>query len=149
MAINELVTGKDAILDDCRVIQATLTDCSALDKEAMDLQRELEVVIELARQCISENAVAAHDQTAYQEKYNGYVERYEHLKSRAEELEGLRDARQAKADLLGGFMFALNELDGVLSEFDENLWLAAIDKATVKENGQIVFTFYNGMEIIE
>lgn len=147
MAVNELATDKEAILDDCRVIQATLTDCSAIDKESADLQRELEVVIELARRCIMENAEAAMDQAAYQEKYNGYVERYEQLKSRAEELMSLRDARQTKADLLGGFMFALGELDGVLTNFDERLWLTSIDTATVKDDGKVVFAFYNGMEI--
>ena len=69
------------------------------------------------------------------------------MKARTEELEKLRDARKAKADLLGGFMLALEKLDGVLTAFDDQLWLTAVDRATVKHDGQIVFTFYNGMEI--
>ena len=69
------------------------------------------------------------------------------MKARTEELEKLRDARKAKADLLGGFMLALENLDGVLTAFDDQLWLTAVDRATVKHDGQIVFTFYNGMEI--
>ena len=146
-ALNELVTDKGAVLDDCRVIRDTLTDCSSIEQELADLKREVEVVTELARRCISENAQTAQDQEAYQQKYDGYVAQYEQMKARTEELEKLRDARKAKADLLGGFMLALEKLDGVLTVFDDQLWLTAVDRATVKHDGQIVFTFYNGTEI--
>ena len=55
--------------------------------------------------------------------------------------------RQAKADLIGGFMFAVYERKVGITEFDNTLWLAVVQKATAYHDGRLVFTFQSGMEI--
>lgn len=62
-------------------------------------------------------------------------------------LQKQKKQRQAKADLIGGFMFALHELEDGVTEFDNTLWLAVVQKATAYHDGRLMFTFQNGMEI--
>ena len=144
---NQLLDGKDALLEDCRIMQDHLTNCSAIDAELDELLREIAVVTELTQRCIQENARSAQSQEEYAERYNGYVARYEKTKAKVDALQEQKKQRQAKADLIGGFMFTLHELEDGVTEFDNTLWLAVVQKATAYHDGRLVFTFQNGMEI--
>ena len=86
-AFNKLLGSKDALLEDCRLMQTALTDCSAIDAELDGLLREIEVVTELTQRCIQENAQSAQSQEEYTERYNAYVARYEKAKARADALQ--------------------------------------------------------------
>ena len=44
-AFNAILDSKDNILEDCRLMQATLTDCTGIDEEIQTLLEEIEVVI--------------------------------------------------------------------------------------------------------
>ena len=60
-ALNAIIESKDNILEDCRLIQATLTDCTGIDKEIQTLLEEIEVVTELTKRCIAENSQTAQN----------------------------------------------------------------------------------------
>ena len=128
-------------------MQSHLTDCSAIDAELDSLLREIEVVTELTRRCVQENAYSAQSQKDYVERYNGYVARYETAKAKVDALRQQKENRLAQADAIGGFMFALSEQGCELTEFDEPFWIAMIQKATVHHDGRLVFIFQNGVEI--
>ncbi len=147
-AYNSLLTDRDAILDDCRTMLNALTDCTAIDAELAELLREAEVITELTRRCIEENASHAQSQEEYTERYRGYEERYETVKRKVERLQEQRTARREEADRIGAFMFELHENDTPLTEFDNKLWLAVVDKVTVKEDGRLIFRFRNGREVV-
>jgi DNA invertase Pin-like site-specific DNA recombinase len=146
-AFNKLLDGKETLLEDCRLMQLTLTDCSDIDAKLDALRQEIEVVTELTRRCVEENSHSAQSQEAYAERYNGYVARYEAAKAKAEKLQNVRSQRTAKADEIGAFMFALAEYDSGVTEFDDRLWAATVQKATVYQDGRLVFTFQNSAEI--
>ena len=101
---------------------------------------------ELTKRCIAENSQTAQNQEEYAARYNGFVERYEKAKSRVEELRSIKTERQAQADAIGAFMFEVQEL-GILTEFDEKLWLTVIDTVTVHADGRMTFKFQGGTEI--
>ena len=73
--------------------------------------------------------------------------RYEKAKTRVDTLQEQKKQRQTRADIIGGFMFAVHERDAGVTEFDNALWLAVVQKATAYHDGRLVFTFQNGMEI--
>ena len=146
-AVNSLVENRDALLEDCRLIQKTLTDCNEIDARLDTLMQEIEVVSELTKRCIEENAQNAQDQDAYAERYNGLVERYERTKAEVDDLQRRKAERQAKAENIGAFMFELVERQDAITEFDDRLWLATVDKATVYSDGRLVFLFQNGTEV--
>ena len=75
--LNAIIESKDNILEDCRLMQATLTDCTGIDTEIESLLEEINVMTELTKRCISENSQTAQNQEEYAARYNGFVERYE------------------------------------------------------------------------
>lgn len=145
-AINLLTADKEALLDDCRLIQETLTDCTELEAKLVEMLAELEVVTELTRKLVSENASSSQNQAEYADHYNTLVDRYEKAKARAEKLQKLIVERQAKADAIGAFIFEVHEIGPVL-EFDETLWFKLIDHVTAYHDGRLVFSFSNGSDI--
>lgn len=54
-ALNAIIESKDNILEDCRLMQATLTDCTGIDTEIESLLEEIDVVTELTKRCIAED----------------------------------------------------------------------------------------------
>lgn len=75
------------------------------------------------------------------------VERYEKLQKKSFSLQKQKEERLAKRDLIGGFILELSKCKELLTEFNEQLWIAAVDKVTVFQNGGLVFTFKDGTEI--
>ena len=146
VAFNAILDNKDSILDDCRLIQTTLTDCTGIDAEIESLLEEIDVVTELTKRCIAENSQTAQNQIEYAARYNGFVERYEKAKAQLERLRTTKAEREAQAEAIGAFMFEVQELDA-LSEFDEKLWLSVIDTVTVHADGRLTFKFQGGTEI--
>ena len=145
-AFNAVLDGKDNILEDCRLMQATLTDCAGIDAEIESLLEEIDVVTELTKRCIAENSQTAQNQEEYTARYNGFVERYEKAKAQLEQLRTTKTVREAQTEVIGAFMFEIQELDA-LTEFDEKLWLTVIDTVTVHADGRLTFKFQGGTEI--
>ena len=145
-AYNTLMTDKTQLLDDCRIMQTVLSDCLALDAEIPALQEEIDVVAGLIRKCVEENSRDAQNQSEYGARYNGYVERYETAQNKLEGLQREHMLRQAKADAIGAFMFAISEQDA-LTDFDARLWTATTRSVTVHSDGRMAFHFLTGAEI--
>ena len=145
-AYNKLTNDKAQLLDDCRIIQSVTSDCTEIEAEIGGLQEEMDVVAGLIRKCVEENSRDAQNQEEYAARYNGYVERYETSKTKLERLRSEHAQRQAKADGIGAFMFAISEQD-VLTEFNAKLWTATVSTVTVFEDGRMVFHFLAGADI--
>ena len=146
-AFSTLFYSKDDLLENCELVKAKYADCSAIDTEIAALLREIEVLTELTRKCVEENAANVQNQDEYTAHYNGYVERYNTAKTKIEGLEQERTLRLARVDAFDAFIRAVKDVDTVPAEFDDRLWLKTIDTVTVKDDGKLVFRFQNGMEI--
>ncbi|MEA4964889.1 MAG: hypothetical protein VB055_03565 [Oscillospiraceae bacterium] len=146
-AFDNLLDGKDALLENCEQVKAKYTDCTAIDAELAELLREIDVVTELTRKCVEENAASAQNQDEYAARYSGYVERYNTTKSKVKALEQERTLRLARADAFDHFIFAIRNIETAPDSFDDALWQKVIDTVTVKSNGTLVFKFQNGVEI--
>ncbi len=117
---------------------------TALEDEEITLQEESDVVLELMRKNVSENARAVQDQTEYQRRYNTLVERYDKAKNRLAEVSKTISMRNAKRQELERFLRVLKKQDGLLTKFDEDLWLATVHQMVVKE---VLFIFKDGTEL--
>ena len=142
-ALNAVIDSKDSILEDCRLMQTTLTDCTSIDAEIENLLEEIDVVTELTKRCIAENSQTPQNQDEYVVRYNGFVERYEKAKAQLEQLRATKAAREAQAEAIGAFMFEVQELD-TITDFGEKLWLTIIDTVTVHADGRMTFKFQGG-----
>lgn len=65
------------------------------------------------------------------------------------ELEELKRERQSKSLMLNGFIQNLKSCQEALLEFDDRIWIAAIDKVVVQPDGKLVFRFKDGTEILK
>ncbi len=146
-AFNRVIEDKERIIGDFDAIIEVLTDISSLDKESTKLRDECAVVMELIRKCVEENAHSAMDQSEYQERYNELVDRYETAKRRLDAIADEKQARAAKRESISRFLTDLKRLDGLLAEFDEELWYATVDTMTVRLEREAIVTFKNGTEI--
>ena len=135
--------------EDIRLIQDALCDCTELDAQQMALEEDMEIISELIRQCIAENSIMAQNQTAFTEKYERLTNRYEKMKQQYTAIEAERQRRKEQCDRIAAFSKMLTEQAELPIDFSENLWLAAVDHATVNANEIVTFTFKDGTEITE
>ena len=131
-AYNRLITNKDAVIAACVEAKDILTDTTKIEKEMTELKSEINVVAELTRKCINENSSSAQNQEEFTEKYNGYVEKYEKLKIRSDALAAEMDRKETTGRNIERFLLALSTEENILTEFDDSLWLATVDRVIVK-----------------
>jgi len=147
VAFNILMGSRDELLANCRLAQEVLCDCSAIETELAELQSEIEVVSELMRKSIYENARFGVNQDEYNQRYQGYIERHRIVTEQVADLEDQRRKRQNKLLTLERFIREIETCPLVFDEFDECLWLAAADKVIVNVANDIQFTFRDGTVI--
>jgi len=133
--------GSGSMFDLCDI------DGNGMDAKQKAVLQEIEIVAELTRKYIMENSITAQNQDEYNEHYNALVERYNKEKAKSLSLQKQKEERLAKRDLIGGFMIELSKRKELLTEFDENLWVSIIDKATVFHDGRVIFEFKDGTKI--
>ena len=146
-AFNRLVTERDEVIANARLVRQTLCDTTALVEERTKLQQELAVLVEMTQNCIAENARIAQDQGAYQKRYNGLVERYEKARSRFDEMTETIAQRSAKSERLAGFIRTLEAQKEPVAGFDERLWGCMVDYVTVGVDGGMTVVFRDGAEM--
>ncbi|EYE87376.1 hypothetical protein Q428_13620 [Fervidicella metallireducens AeB] len=142
-----MIENKEEILRGYEDIIQTLTDTSKLDMESIKLQNELEIVTEMIRNCVEENAHKALNQTEYEEKYKALVEKYESIKKGLERINDKRFEQSAKKENILEFIKELKQREDLITDFDEELWLGTVDKVVMNVDGKISFVFKDGMEV--
>ena len=146
-AINLLLSDRENLIQDCHLAKGLLCDTTAIDIELAELQNEIEVVTELSRKAIFENARTAVNQAEWNEKNNNYLERHKKATERMDELDAAKRERIGKGKIIDGFIRDIKNCPLAISEFDEKLWLATIDHVSVCHNSNMAFMFKNGTEI--
>jgi len=146
-AFNDRLESKAEILAAYDKVLRVLTDNSALEAEAATLEDECEVIMELTRKAVQENAATAMDQVEYRKKYEGLVARYEAATARLTEIENLRLERSAKWTNISRFLQSLVKYGDLVTEFDEELWYITTDSITVYGDGRLAVRFRDGSEV--
>ena len=146
-ALSTLLSDREELLKDSRIILAELDDNTAIDTECDNLIEEMDMLSAHIQKCVAENAVQAINQDEYINRYNALVERHEKAQKRYVTLQKKRDRRLRQADVMGGFLFAITELDTLQLQFNPTLWHTTVDHVTVYANERLVFHFRNGCEV--
>jgi hypothetical protein len=146
-AFNSLIQNKAEILDVYAAIIQSLTDTTGLNAESKALQEECDVLMELIRKSVDENANSAIDQSDYMIRYTALLERYETAKNRLKTVNEQRQERKIKRENISRFICTLKKNDSLLTEFDEELWVATVDKVIVQSEHEITFLFKDGTEL--
>ena len=147
LAFNTLMSNRDSIIEDCRLVQSTLCDTEEIDTKIAELTREIEVVTELSRKAIYENARTAQSQIDFNKRNEEYLKRHSKATNRIEKLEKEKQERLAKYNTLERFTTDIEKRPLVLEHWDKELWLIAVDSVIVTTDGLMTFRFKGGAEI--
>ena len=146
-AANKLLATKAAVIANGREMQALLFDTTELEAEQAQLLEETQVVSDMVQQAIQENARTAQNQTEYQKRYDGLVQRFDRAKTRLEEVTAEIQEKQTASANMGAFLSTFEQMPDALTEFTLESWHSMVDFATVYSIDDIRFTFKNGQEI--
>ena len=89
----------------------------------------------------------ALDQAEYQKRYDGLTERYNEAKSKLDAVTEQIADKKARRATIEEFLKVLQEQDGLVTEFQPNLWCGLVDFMTVYATDDVRITFRNGAEI--
>jgi hypothetical protein len=146
-AWNTIDSIREETIANCRLAIDSLFDFSALDEAIRDKLGEIEVLTELSKRHINENAIKQYDQAAYQKRYNELLEKYHTLSAELVALEQQRTERKLLAARLTTFVNTMEQNNQMLATFSETLWSAVVEKAIVHPDGIITFMLIDGTEI--
>jgi len=142
IAINELLGTREEVIANCQIARDVLCDSSEIDTKLDELRHEIDVIAGLSRKAIVENAHKAQDQNVFNELTDGYQKRHRVLTEQVAELEVIKRDRLSRGLVIGGFIRELRTRPLVIDEFDERLWMAAVERVTVGVDGGILCQFF-------
>ena len=145
-AYNRMMENREQIIKDCETMRRALTDFAELDAEIEQQLEETQVVAELVKAVVKENASTAQSQEAYLKKYEALTERYKKAATELERLQNLRTTHRQKDKKMALYIRTLKKQPVVLREWSDTIWTVMVEKAIVHRNGEITFVFYNGTE---
>lgn len=138
-----MIENKGAIIQDCEEVILSLIDTKTIDDEVVKLEEECEVIVELMKSLIYDNSRKPMNQEEYNQKYNFYTNRYETTKDKLTKAKEKKQDLVVRHDKIDAFINHLKLNDNLLSEFDEKLWYAMVDKVIVDIDGTVHFKFKN------
>jgi site-specific DNA recombinase len=146
-AYNQLMQNRSEIVSDCESMRKLLTDFTSLDAEIDRQMEETQVVAELVKAAVKENASTAQSQEAYLKKYESLTARYETAAKELERLQAERTRLGQQDKAMGLFIRTLKRQPERMDTWDDTIWMVMVEKAIVHRDGSITFIFYNGTEI--
>ena len=146
-AYNRMMENREQIIKDCETMRRALTDFAELDAEIERQLEETQVVAELVKAAVKENASTAQSQEAYLKRYEALTERYEKAAAELERLQNLRTTQRQKDKEMALYIRTLKKQPVVLREWSDTIWTVMVEKAIVHRDGAITFVFKNGTEV--
>ncbi len=146
-AYNRLMQNRKQVIEDCELMRRVLTEFGALDADNERQLEETQIVAELVKTAVRENALTAQSQEAYLKKYDALTKRYKTAAAELERLQSLRILRSQQDKAMALFIRTLKKQPEVLDAWDDTIWTVMVEKAIVHKDGQITFVFFNGTEI--
>ena len=124
-----------------------LSDTAEIEKRIADATTEIEIVAGLVEKLVQENASKIQDQDDYETRYKSLTERYDKAKDELETANNELLLKKARQKNLEAIVTKMEELDTVLLEWSDEIWLMLIEEAVAHENGTLTFKFKNGYNI--
>ena len=140
-AANKLLMNKDEVIVNCREMMNLLFNTTELKAEQATLLEETQLIFDMVKQTICENAHVALNQTEYQKRYASLTQRFETAKQRLETVMAELDQMQTQRANIDAFLEGFEALPDTLTEFNLENWHSLVEYATVYSADDIRFTF--------
>ena len=146
-AVNKLLSGKENLLENLVQVKEQICDTAELEIESKRLMEEMQMLSDMVKNHINENARIAQDQKEYQKKYDELVSRYDAAKKKYDDVSEEIQQRRTKKELLDAFSKNIKSRATLLTEFDDGLWGTLVDFMTIYGKNDFGITFRDGTEI--
>lgn len=146
-AFNELLKGKDFIVEDTKALMTHLTNMANQEEATTRLRDEMAGISQSVRTLVDRSARGDIDSNTYEREYRQLAERYEDLENQLKAMEAECEKRKMQRSAMVRFLKSLKRTTAPVNDFTPQLWNAVVEKATITADGSVVFTFKNGMEI--
>ena len=147
LAYNETMTDKQRIINGTKEVIDLLSDTNEIEKRINDAIAEIEIVAALVENLVQENAIKIQNLDDYEARYQSLIERYDKAKDELEKANDELLQKKARQKNLEAIVTKMEELDTVLLEWSDEIWLMRIEEAVAHENGTLTFKFKNGYNI--
>ena len=141
------MTDKQRIINDTKEVIDLLSDTNEIEKRIADATTEIEIVAALVEKLVQENASKIQNQDDYETRYQLLTERYDKAKDELETANNELLLKKARQKNLEAIVAKMDELDTVLLDWSDEIWLMLIEEAVAHENGTLTFKFKNGYNI--
>jgi len=142
-----LMGNRDGVITNCELLRMMVSDCTEIDAGISKLEQEIEVITELVKKCVNENALTIQSQDKYQQRYDGLVKCYEKAVAKNDSLSAERASRLDRSRELHIFIESIKAQPLLIDAWDDYLWTSLVESGTVMQDGSVVFKFVNGTEI--
>ena len=146
-AVNQLMENKAEIIRSFEAIKDRVFNSSNDETKLKSFETERLEIIRDMEQLTAENARAVMDQRAYQSRFEQLSTQYAEVNEQLAALnEQVKDKcyRKTKTQL---FIRELENMDGLVTEFSDELWHALAEHVEVHGKEDVRFTFRNGMGV--
>jgi DNA invertase Pin-like site-specific DNA recombinase len=146
-ALNQILAVRDDYFAEYETVVAELTDTAAIDRQIEKLTAGSVETYNAIAAAMETNARKAQNQDDYEERFGALNAQYEDQRNR---LAGLAEKRQgilARRERLNLFLEELRGQEGLLTEFDEALFRATVDRYTIRGESEVAVLFRDGTEI--
>ena len=113
------------IIKEIEAWRQKLMDFGTLDADIERQLEETQVVAELVKAAVKENASTAQSQEAYLKKYEVLTERYEKAAAELERLQSLRTARSQQDRKMALYIRTLKKQPEVMHDWNDTIWTVA------------------------
>lgn len=139
-ALNQLISDKDEIIENLRIVNQTLNNTDDLVEKKNKLRNEIETIVGMIDSYVMQNALAASNQDDYQRKYSEMVSRYESLMQEYDNIKSAIKTKKARFERIRLFIRELKKHDEVVEKFDTVLWSSLLDYIVInKKDGNVFF----------
>ena len=146
-AINRLVGDKKGVLEELELLRQMTCNTDSLKAEETAVAAEMESIYKDSEKMISRNAMAAQNQAGYNEKYGKLISQYEELQALRNELTEQISTARVSGEFIRNMIQTIEEMDGVVTEFQENLWVSTVESMTFLGKGRAMVRFKGGLEV--
>ena len=146
-AYNQLMRNRSQVIRDCEEWRRILTDFTDLNAEIARQEEEAQIVAELVKAAVKENASSAQSQEAYTQKYEALTRRYEAAAAELDRLHGIRELKSQQDKQMALFIRTLKRQPNQMDSWNDTIWTVMVEKAIVHKDGSITFMFYNGRSV--
>ena len=143
---NELLKGKDFIVEDTKALMAHLTEAGDQKEAITRLRDEMTGISQNVRALVDRNARGEIDSNIYEREYRQLAKRYEDLENQLKGMEAECEKRKMQRSAMARFLKSLKQTTAPVNDFTPQLWNAVVEKATITADGSVVFHFqeWNG-----